>query len=146
MYLSVNFNYMKHLLIMFYLLMDILMHFVIIRLIHMPTCNKPPLDTNKFARQCNKCTLTTSWILRSDFIEEVNPQKVQKKYRNLGTLYRICIHMRPFPVYIDRPHFCNKEVVSVGTHLNVFYLWFMLSIFVFVFTDCRRYISLTHVH
>jgi hypothetical protein len=44
-----------------------------------------------------------------------------KKNGSLRILYRICTNMMPLPVFIDIPHCYNKEVVSVGTHLNFYY-------------------------
>jgi hypothetical protein len=89
-------------------------------LIDKPTCNKPSLDTHKFAVHCNKFTLTTSWMLRSDLMDKVSWQSWIN--RNLRISYRICINTMPLPVYIDRHHCYNKDILSVGTHLNLYYI------------------------
>jgi hypothetical protein len=46
-----------------------------------------------------------------------------------------------------RHHCYDKEVVSVGTHLNFYYIHDSLILsFFFNVTYCRRYTSPTHVH
>jgi hypothetical protein len=49
----------------------------------------------------------------------------------------------PFPICTDR-HYCyNKEVVSVGTHLNICYMHDSFIPFFFILTDNMWYTSLT---
>jgi len=42
-----------------------------------------------------------------------------KKYRNLRILYQICMNTMLLSVVIDRQHCYNKDVVPIGTHLNL---------------------------
>jgi hypothetical protein len=97
------------------------MYFSLINLTDRSTYEEPPLDTYKFAIQGNKCTLTICWILLPDFMDTVSRKNI-KTYRNIRILYWICINTMPLSVYIDRPHCYNKEVVSIWTHLNFYYV------------------------
>jgi hypothetical protein len=97
-----------------------------------PNFNKPPLDTYIFAIQGNKCTYAICWILHFDLMDKVNRQS-WKKHVNQRILYRIRINMMTLAVYIDRHHCYNKEVVSVETHLNFYYLHESFIPFLFLF-------------
>jgi hypothetical protein len=57
-----------------------------------------------------------------------------REYRCLRILYRIRMNTMSLPVYIDRHHCCNKDMVSVGIHLN--FITSMIQPFPFLlFTD-----------
>jgi hypothetical protein len=44
------------------------------------------------------------------------------KLKRMSQSENIVPNMMPLPVYIDRHHCYNKEVVSVGTHLKFSYI------------------------
>jgi hypothetical protein len=62
-----------------------------------------------------------------------------KEYRSLRIMYGICINAMPLPVYIDRHHCYNKEIVSTGTNLNFCYSYSF-------FTFCFYFYSLQEVY
>jgi hypothetical protein len=45
----------------------------------------------------------------------------------------VCVNTMPLPVYMDRHHCCNIDVVSVGTRLNFFYIHDPFIPFFFLF-------------
>jgi hypothetical protein len=49
-------------------------------------------------------------------------QSAKLRNRNLRILDRICMNTAPLPVYIGRHHSYNKQMVSMGTHLNCYYI------------------------
>jgi hypothetical protein len=59
-----------------------------------------------------------------------------KRITNLRILYRICMNTMLRSVFIDMHHCYNKEVVSVGIHLNFYYIHvsFISCLFLLVLT------------
>jgi hypothetical protein len=53
-------------------------------------------------------------------MEKISRQS--QNYRSLRMLYRINMNTTPFPIFIDKHHCYNNEVVSTGTHLNSCYI------------------------
>jgi hypothetical protein len=52
----------------------------------------------------------------------------------------------PLPIFIDRHHCYDKEVVSVGTHLNFYYIHGSFIPFLFLFLLIAGSILRRHIH